>query len=89
MRSSKRLKPTKSRPALDGGLKGVTMSIDDFNRRDFLKSVAGIFSMNLLDWDALPHGSLTQGRTGGYDAIIIGAGLGGLSCGGGLRSAGI
>lgn len=44
------------------------MSIDDLDRRNFLKFVAGIFSMGLPDWDALPRGSQTQGCPSGSHA---------------------
>lgn len=47
-------------------------------RRDFLRMLAGLVSVPAIDWDAFPR---TQGPTpDGYDAIIIGSGLGGLSC---------
>jgi len=56
-------------------------------RRDFLKSIlAGIPALT-IDWDSLPRGK-SYGQTaagkespnGPWDAVIIGAGLGGLSC---------
>jgi all-trans-retinol 13,14-reductase len=49
-------------------------------RRDFLKMLAGAFAAGSLDWDAFPLGHQQEGKTGSYDAIVIGAGLGGLSC---------
>jgi all-trans-retinol 13,14-reductase len=58
-------------------------------RRDFLKTMlAGIPALS-LDWDSFPRGDRLEGRTGrgnraaageSWDAVIIGAGLGGLSC---------
>jgi phytoene dehydrogenase-like protein len=58
-------------------------------RRDFLKTMlAGIPALS-LDWDSFPRGDWPEGRTGrsnraaageSWDAVIIGAGLGGLSC---------
>jgi all-trans-retinol 13,14-reductase len=49
-------------------------------RRDFLKTfLAGIPAL-ALDWDTFPRGK-SGGQTGNsFDAVIIGAGLGGLSC---------
>ena len=50
----------------------------DLPRREFLRMLAGIFSVTVFDWDAFPR---TRTRAeDGYDAIIIGSGLGGLSC---------
>ncbi|UCE18037.1 MAG: NAD(P)/FAD-dependent oxidoreductase [Gemmatimonadota bacterium] len=49
-------------------------------RRDFLKSLLGGISMVALDWSALPRGSGANQDDDRYDAIIIGSGLGGLSC---------
>jgi all-trans-retinol 13,14-reductase len=47
-------------------------------RREFLRTLVGGVSLSALDWDSLPRG---KGGTGDrYDAVIIGAGLGGLSC---------
>ena len=49
-------------------------------RREFLKMLACAFPATVIDWDAFPLG---HGRTAGpndYDAIVIGSGLGGLSC---------
>jgi all-trans-retinol 13,14-reductase len=51
-----------------------------FPRRDFLKALlAGIPALT-LDWDAFPRGSSAVPTGDAYDAVIIGAGLGGLSC---------
>jgi all-trans-retinol 13,14-reductase len=54
----------------------------DLPRRDFLKFLAGTFAAGSIDWKTFPVGQ-PRSRTGdnSYDAIIIGAGLGGLSCG--------
>jgi phytoene dehydrogenase-like protein len=58
-------------------------------RRDFLKAVlAGIPALS-LDWDSFPRGDRPGERAGrtsraaageSWDAVVIGAGLGGLSC---------
>jgi len=48
-------------------------------RREFLKSMLSALPVLALDWDSFPRGEKEHGDE--YDAIIIGAGLGGLSCG--------
>jgi phytoene dehydrogenase-like protein len=49
-------------------------------RRDFLKSVLAGIPMLALDWEAFPRGQAAAPKGNSYDAVIIGAGLGGLSC---------
>jgi phytoene dehydrogenase-like protein len=49
-------------------------------RREFLKMLAVTFSAASLDWDAFPVGPFRLKGPNDYDAIIIGSGLGGLSC---------
>jgi all-trans-retinol 13,14-reductase len=49
-------------------------------RREFLETVAGMFAATTFDWKSFPLGSMTDEKTSSYDAIIIGSGLGGLSC---------
>jgi len=49
-------------------------------RRDFLKTLVAGIPMLMLDWDSLPKGKNIGGSEGEADAVIIGAGLGGLSC---------
>lgn len=50
-------------------------------RRDFLKTLlAGIPALT-LDWDSFPRGKKTSKSETDFDAVIIGSGLGGLSCG--------
>jgi len=57
------------------------MNHPELPRRDFLKMLAATFSATAIDWDALPVNTFAQSDTTDYDVIIIGAGLGGLSCG--------
>ncbi len=49
-------------------------------RRDFLKSALAGIPLVSLDWEAFPRGKGGDRAGGAYDAVIIGAGLGGLSC---------
>lgn len=49
-------------------------------RREFLEMLAGAFAAPAIDWQAFPTGpSPTRGALD-YDAVVIGSGLGGLSC---------
>jgi all-trans-retinol 13,14-reductase len=49
-------------------------------RRDFMKTVLTAIPVAALDWASFPKGKSVQSSTDDYDAIIIGSGLGGLSC---------
>lgn len=49
-------------------------------RRDFLKSVLAGIPLAALDWESFPRGKSGDKGADAYDAVIIGAGLGGLSC---------
>lgn len=49
-------------------------------RREFLRMLAAAFPAAAIDWDAFPVGPGRAKDTDEYDAIIIGSGLGGLSC---------
>jgi phytoene dehydrogenase-like protein len=49
-------------------------------RRDFLKTLLAGIPMVALDWDSFPKGKNNRGNDTEFDAVIIGAGLGGLSC---------
>ena len=56
------------------------MSPDGWERRDFLKALMAGGPFAAWDWDAFPRGDpKAQAPSGTYDAIVIGAGLGGLS----------
>lgn len=56
------------------------MSTKGIERRDFLKYVLGGVGMLALDWNSLPRGLGKFTKENDYDAVIIGSGLGGLSC---------
>ncbi len=49
-------------------------------RRDFLKTLLAGIPMLALDWDSFPTGKNRGGEDAEFDAVIIGSGLGGLSC---------
>ncbi|MCG3120333.1 MAG: Phytoene desaturase (neurosporene-forming) [bacterium] len=53
---------------------------DEIKRRDFIKTLLAGVSTLALDWSALPRGGQAQKSENEFDAIIIGSGLGGLSC---------
>jgi phytoene dehydrogenase-like protein len=53
---------------------------DQMKRRDFIKSLVAGVSTLALDWSVLPRGAAAQKSENEFDAIIIGSGLGGLSC---------
>ena len=56
------------------------MTTMDLNRRDFVKTVLAGLAVSTLDWDALPQGNAASLDANSFDAVVIGAGLGGLSC---------
>ena len=49
-------------------------------RRDFLKLIASLVPAAAIDWDALPFNRSGLTADDDYHAIVIGSGLGGLSC---------
>ena len=57
------------------------MPNNTFKRRDFIKTLLSGFAVGAIDWSTFPRGSNLQREKNSFDAIIIGAGLGGLSCG--------
>jgi phytoene dehydrogenase-like protein len=56
------------------------MSNKNYERREFIKSVLAGIPMIALDWSSFPTGTYSNSETNQFDAIIIGSGLGGLSC---------
>jgi len=55
------------------------MSPNAWERRDFLKTVLAGAPLLAWDWSAFPRGGQEKLPPGTYDAVVIGAGLGGLS----------
>ncbi len=49
-------------------------------RRDFIKTVLAGIPAVTLDWGSFSRGKSTQSNAHDFDAVIIGSGLGGLSC---------
>jgi len=56
------------------------MSDNSIERRDFLKTLLGGLPLIALDWEAFPKGNQEKKEKTNFDAVIIGSGLGGLSC---------
>jgi all-trans-retinol 13,14-reductase len=56
------------------------MSKSSVERRDFIKSLLAGVSVMALDWSVFPKGTSAEIPENQFDAVIIGAGLGGLSC---------
>jgi phytoene dehydrogenase-like protein len=50
-----------------------------WDRRDFLKTILAGVPLIAWDWSAFPKGGQDKLPPGAYDAVVIGAGLGGLS----------
>ncbi len=57
------------------------MPDNKLNRRQILQSALALVPAAGLNWDALPAAKSTPSGPDQFDAVIIGAGLGGLSCG--------
>ena len=55
------------------------MSSNAWDRRDFLKTILAGMPLLAWDWNAFPRGGQEKLAPGSYDAVVIGAGLGGLS----------
>jgi len=56
------------------------MTVKCMERRDFIKALLAGLAVSTLDWSALPKAVGAQTDENQFDAVIIGAGLGGLSC---------
>ncbi|MGD2136534.1 MAG: NAD(P)-binding protein, partial [Gemmatimonadales bacterium] len=56
------------------------MSPHQLPRREFLAVLASTFPAVAFDWSALPVAAAPHRRGTDHDAIVIGSGLGGLSC---------
>ncbi len=56
------------------------MGKNGIDRQDFLKYVMGSAGLLALDWNSLPRRVEALTKDDEYDAVIIGSGLGGLSC---------
>jgi phytoene dehydrogenase-like protein len=56
------------------------MSDTDWKRREFIKTLAAAMAAGTLDWASLPVAKAADTGEGPFDAVIIGSGLGGLSC---------
>jgi len=56
------------------------MSRRILKRRDFLKDLLAGIPMMAFDWNSFPKAKTTSSDEKKYDAVIIGSGLGGLSC---------
>lgn len=56
------------------------MSEKFIERRKFIRNVCGGISLMALDWSLFPKGLGARTPADAFDAIIIGSGLGGLSC---------
>jgi all-trans-retinol 13,14-reductase len=61
-------------------MKGGFMYGKHVDRREFLETLLGGISLAALDWSSLPIGNHTISDENKFDAVIIGSGLGGLSC---------
>jgi phytoene dehydrogenase-like protein len=58
---------------------GGIMNDSAIDRRDFIKTIIGAFSLTAFDWSIFPKGIQMNNDDNVYDAVIIGSGLGGLS----------
>lgn len=56
------------------------MNDSSLPRREFLEMLAGMFAVPMIDWKSFPTGPSPAQQPFDYDAVIIGSGLGGLSC---------
>jgi len=56
------------------------MSDSEWRRREFIKTLVAAVAAGTLDWSSLPVAKAAVLGEGQFDAVIIGSGLGGLSC---------
>ncbi len=56
------------------------MSGSEWKRREFIKTLAASAAAVGLDWDSLPLARANETLENHWDAVVIGSGLGGLSC---------
>lgn len=56
------------------------MSNSEWKRREFIQTLVATLAAGALDWSVLPVARADTKGTNEFDAIIIGSGLGGLSC---------
>jgi all-trans-retinol 13,14-reductase len=56
------------------------MSSTSWKRREFIENLLGTVALTGLDWGSLPVAHVADLPTNQFDAIIVGSGLGGLSC---------
>lgn len=53
---------------------------NEIKRRDFIKTLLAGASTLALDWSVLPKGANAEKSENEFDAVVIGSGLGGLTC---------
>ena len=56
------------------------MSNTERSRREFIKTLMTAMGVGTLDWSSLPIAEARALGEDRFDAVIIGSGLGGLSC---------
>jgi all-trans-retinol 13,14-reductase len=64
------------------------MSTVTLPRREFLEMLAGLFALPAVEWNAFPSGPAPGRKKYDADVIVIGSGLGGLSCAAGFARKG-
>ncbi len=57
------------------------MSASEWKRREFIQTLVATLAAGALDWSSLPVAQADTKGANDFDAIVIGSGLGGLSCG--------
>ena len=56
------------------------MDAKTVDRRDFIKTFLAGVSAVAIDWSSFPIGKRERGNEDSFDAVIVGSGLGGLTC---------